>query len=291
MKFSKLYQMVSERRSHVPRARIPKTRGGLSKEKILRYLKRNLVQSKSGPAAGWLFAREFDTPQQLADHTYWHGSGSGVSGGLKPSITMSEAEVESAGGGGYGERYWGISVSKNKNLASNFTGTSRSGNVYMVLLHKDAVVKDMPELSDAADVEEHIVRLWEDGVDAVWIGDEADEHSEQELVVLNPQAVWIGRGEHYPVFQKKRFEQPSADELWDDTRKLEGESAEADVRRQERAKENSRMRQQAQVQRLRAQAEEYRTLAKKFRGIDSEQTYERFAREWGAKADALEEGK
>ncbi|MFW5532142.1 MAG: JAB domain-containing protein, partial [Segatella copri] len=108
------------------------------------------------------------------------------SGRLKPSILMSDSEVERIGGGGYGKKYWGISVSRSKRIASNFS-TGISVRVYPIILVKNAKIKEMPELSDAADLEDYIEDLWEEGVDAVWIGDK--NRGEQELCVINPAAI------------------------------------------------------------------------------------------------------
>lgn len=215
------------------RAKIPAYRGDLTQQKILRWLKKNVRESASGAQAGWRFVQCFDTPQELADHTYWHGSGGGVSGGLRPSITMSDRELGTAGGG-YGEKYWGISVSKSKNSASNFTGTAASGSVYMVVLHKDAAVREMADLQDASEIEEHLIRLWKDRVDAVWIGG-----GEEELVVLNPKAVWIGPGEYFRVFNKKKMEQPAPDALWNTSRSLEGSAAKEAVESKRRFLKNN----------------------------------------------------
>ena len=214
-----------EARPYKPRSSIPGWRGELTQDKILRILKTKVKQSASGPQAGWMFVKDFETPEELAAHTYWHGSGSGVPGGLKPSITMSDKEVERVGGGGYGDKYWGISLSKSKRMASHFSGQSSSVGVYMVVLHKDAVVKEMLEVEDANEMEDHIVQLWEEGVDAVWIGG-----GEEELVVLNPKAVWIGPSEYFRVFNMKLIDNPSADELWQGTRGFEGDAEVASTR-------------------------------------------------------------
>lgn len=36
---------------------------------------------------------------------------------------------------------------------------------------KNANVKEMPDLNDAADLDDCIIDLWKEGIDAVWIGD------------------------------------------------------------------------------------------------------------------------
>lgn len=157
---------------------------------------------------GWKAIREYDSPEDLQEHVYWHGTGGGISGGLKAGFT--QVRNGSGGGGGYGELYHSISVSKNKNKASNFTANSSYGSVYPVLLRKGASVKEMPEVSDALELEDHLIQFWKDGVDAVKIGKWDSEYSEEELVVLNPKAIILfTKSESYPVYQKKKFENPS----------------------------------------------------------------------------------
>ena len=133
---------------------------------------------------------EFDSHEEFAKNIFYHGTSGYIDGALKPSITQSERQVEQRGGGGYGERYWAASVSKSKNKASNFTGQSSYGSVYPVILKKGAHVISRPDIKDAAELEDHIVELWNDGVDAVRIGDWNSEHSEEELAILNPRAAY-----------------------------------------------------------------------------------------------------
>ena len=113
---------------------------------------------------------------------YYHGTQYG-GGRLKPSILMNDRDLGFYGGGGYGERYWGISVSKDKEISSRFS-IGRDVRILPVVLCKNAKVVEIPGVSDAADIDEHIEQLWADGVDAVWIG-----KGEQELCVLNPAAI------------------------------------------------------------------------------------------------------
>ena len=57
----------------------------------------------------------------------------------------------------------------------------------------------MPDLRDASDLDEHIERLYNEGVDAVWVGDK--NSGEQELAVINPRAIVnIGRSDSYNVY-------------------------------------------------------------------------------------------
>ena len=186
------------------RAGITKVRGGWTKEKIIKELK--TLPSKSGKFIQREIAK-FDSAEQLGEHIFYHGTGVYVGKGLRPSITMSERQAEQSGGGGYGERYFAVSVSKSKNIASNFTGQSRYGTVYPVILRKDANVISMPEISDASELEDHIVDLWTRGIDAVKIGDWNSESSEQELAILNPYSVFkYNESESFAVFNKKRFD-------------------------------------------------------------------------------------
>ena len=151
----------------------------------------------------------FSSPEEIMEHVFWHGSGGGVSKGLQAGFNIIKKGTE--GGGGYGEQYHTISLSKSKNVASNFTGLSRYGTVYPVLLRKDATVEEMPHLQDSSEIEDILVDLWLRKVDAVRIGDWTGHMSEEELVVLNPKAVLKFQGEGYPVYNKKRFENPGID--------------------------------------------------------------------------------
>lgn len=170
--------------SYYPRLAISPVRGKWTKSKIIKRLK-DIVGTKKGYSFAARRIAEFDSAEELAEHMFYHGSQFG-SGRLKPSILMSDSEVERIGGGGYGQKYWGISVSRSKRIASNFS-TGISVRVYPIILVKNAKIKEMPELSDAADLEDYIEDLWEEGVDAVWIGDK--NRGEQELCVINPAAI------------------------------------------------------------------------------------------------------
>ena len=175
-----------------PRATIPKVRGSWTKEKILRYLKNN--KSLSGQETATRIIAEFDSPEQLKEHMFYHGTVYG-SGALKPSITMSDRELSRVGGGGYGERYWAISLTTDKKVASNFSGISHNVSIYPVILVKNAKVVSM-DLSDSIDLDEHIVALYAQGVDAVWIGG-----GEKELCVINPRAIVnLDKSDDYRVF-------------------------------------------------------------------------------------------
>jgi len=173
-----------------PRKDFPKVRGGWTKDKIIRELKEI---KKSGSNYGKYSLLKgiasYENAQNLRDHLFYHGTGSGISGGLYPSITMSERDAERYGGGGYGQRYFAVSVSKSKAKASMFSGMSRSVSVYPVLLNQEAKVIDRPDIQDSAELEDEIEQLWDNGVDAVRLGNWDDPASEQELAVLNPYAI------------------------------------------------------------------------------------------------------
>lgn len=173
-----------------PRKDFPKVRGGWTKPKIIKELKEikkaGLNYGKYSLLKG---IASYENANSLRNHLFYHGTGSGIFGGLYPSITMSEKEAEQRGGGGYGQRYFAISVSKSKAKASMFSGMSRSVSVYPVLLNKEAKVINRPDIQDSAELEDEIEELWNNGVDAVRLGDWNDPSSEQELAVLNPNAI------------------------------------------------------------------------------------------------------
>lgn len=188
----------------------PKVRGGWTKDKILKQLKKWASDYSPSGKSMKSEIKRFNSPEELAENIYYHGSANSISN-LKPSIAFSEEWVEQYGGGGYGQQYWGISLSKDRNIASNFTGgLARSGNVAMVLLKKEAKVESMPEIEDAVEIEDIIEDLWNKGVDAVKIGDwKNEEYGERELVVLNPKAIVVGQSESFQVSQKPKM--PSFD--------------------------------------------------------------------------------
>ena len=188
-----------------PREDIPNVRGGWTKAKILKYLKDN--GSLRGVGTATRMIAEFDSVEDFKSHMFYHGAKYGTSGRMKPSITMSDREVENVGGGGYGDKYWAISLSKSKKVAGNFATASGNGSIYPVLLVKNAKVIEMPELDDSADLEDHIEQLYADGVDAVWIGDK--DSGEQELAVINPKAIVnIGTSEFYKAYKLGSAENP-----------------------------------------------------------------------------------
>lgn len=177
------------------RYHLPNVRGGWTKEKIIRALKAisHSVKSTRG------IAREivkFDSAEDFYNHIYYHGTANYISGTLKPSITLSDRDAERMGGGGYGQKYWGVSVTKRKRTAESFSGMSRGVSIYPVILDKNAKVKEIQGVEDAADIEPYIVDLWTEGVDAVWIGG-----GEEEMLILNPYAAHVYKeSDYYQVF-------------------------------------------------------------------------------------------
>ena len=167
------------------RSMIPNVRGGWTKDKILRYLKEYDSDTISTYTLT-KFISELNNWQELKSLLYYHGTANYIERGLKPSIVFSERVAERIGGGGYGQRYWGISLTKRKRMAEAFSGMSKGVTIYPVFLKKDAVVIERTDLSDSSEVEDIIVELYEKGIDAVWIGG-----GEEELVVVNPRSIMI----------------------------------------------------------------------------------------------------
>lgn len=187
-----------------PRSEVPKVRGGWTETKIIKYLKNN--PTLSGVNNAIRFIKEFDSPEELKEHMFYHGSAKG-SDKLLPSITMSDKEIEWIGGGGYGEKYWSISVSKSKKIASRFAPMSSHVRIYPIILAKNSKVIERPEITDSIELEDYIIDLWNDGVDAVWIGDK--NSGEQELSILNPRAVVnIGNPDVYKNYKLGLSENP-----------------------------------------------------------------------------------
>lgn len=194
-------QRLTNTRLYNPRASISPVRGQWTKDKILRRLK-DIGGSRKGFHTAAKFISEFDSPEELEAHMYYHGTQYG-GGALKPSILMSDRDIERYGGGGYGVKYWGISVSKSKKVASNFSQGEGVG-IYPIILCKSAKVVEVNGVEDAEDLDEYIEQLWKDGVDAVWIG-----KGEQELCVLNPRAIVnINRADYYRYYKLGSEENP-----------------------------------------------------------------------------------
>lgn len=195
---------------------IPAWRGELTKEKIAKYLKEEMPRNNTD--VGFYKAiKEFSSVEELYKNIFYHGTGGYINKSIRPSIALKRGSFEA--GGGYDEDYYAISVSRSKNIASNFTGMSRYGSVYTIVLRKNARVISLPQIQDSVELEDYIVELWEQGVDAVRLGDWNDWASEQELAILNPHAIVVGGHETYPVFNKKKFENLTLDEVVEKYRK------------------------------------------------------------------------
>lgn len=191
------------------RASMTKVRGGWNENKIKKELKHK--KSDSSEISFYREIAKFDNPDDFGENLFYHGSGNSISI-LKPSIVLGDT---SHYGGGYGEKYYAVSLSKDKNIASNFTGQSRFGNVAPVIVKRGAVIKRMPEISDSEELTEIISELWDEGIDAVIIGDHSKPHSEQEIAVLNPKCLAVGPSEGFQVFQKPKMPSMTKDEIED----------------------------------------------------------------------------
>ena len=193
------------------REMIPKWKGKLTKEKIVKYLKDGVGNNNTG--ANFVQALlEYDSIEDIHENIYYHGTGGYIPYGhtFKPSVALPKNSFR---GGGYDENYFAASASKSRNRASMFTGLARSGTLYTILLRRYAKVIEMPQISDSVELEDHIVELWEQGVDAVKIGNWDDKYSEQELCILNPKAVAVGDTEYFQVFGKPRFNNFTLEEI------------------------------------------------------------------------------
>lgn len=188
---------------------MPKVRGGWTKEKILKYLK-SYSSDTVGTFTLTKYISEFDNWEQLKDHIYYHGTTNYIEKGLKPSITFSERFAERQGGGGYGMRYWGISLTKRKRTAENFSGMESYVTIYPVILKRDAKVIERTDISDSSEIEDIIVDLYDKGIDAVWIGG-----GEEELVVINPSCILLYKkgSESHQVYGGLKTKQLTDDEI------------------------------------------------------------------------------
>lgn len=175
--------MVSEMSKFTP----TNVRGGWNKKKIIRRLKDELL-SRYGVNTAIKWISEFDNVEEFRDHLYWHGSSSSHKN-LKPSIALGS---RFDGGGGYGKRYWGVSLSKSRKVAANIaTGMYPYGTVHPIIISKYAQIETLKDAEDASDVEQYVEELWNKGVDAVRIGKSFSDggYGEQELLVLNPKCM------------------------------------------------------------------------------------------------------
>ena len=109
-----------------PRKSLTKVRGSWTSAKIIKELKEIKKTYTRGYGKFNLLKgiSSFENAQDFRNHLFYHGTGGGLGEPLSPSITMSERDAERYGGGGSGQRYFAISVSKNKGVASIFSGAS-----------------------------------------------------------------------------------------------------------------------------------------------------------------------
>lgn len=171
-----------------PRAWLPKVRGGRTKAKIIKEISSPTVWSQVWVPASLQAISEFDNADDFKAHTFYHWTQGNFT--AKPSMSIPEKTFDRMADrvwGWYWQRYWAISLTTDKKVASNFWWTSDHVNIYPVILRKNANVIEMSNLEDSADLEEHIEQLWNDWVDAVWIWDK--NSWEKELSVLNPKAI------------------------------------------------------------------------------------------------------
>lgn len=202
-------QELSESKVRTPYIFSIKWKGELTKAKIDSYLKKG-VWNNNRKTSFAKAMKEYGSAEEVFENIYYHGTAGYIYGSLKPSIILPKDVYR---GGGYGEDYHAISVSKSKNRASAFTGLEASGCVYTILLRKGAKVIAMPELQDSIELEDHIVDLWKNGIDAVKLGDWQDESSEQELAILNPAAIAVGDSMWFKVYNKPHFDNYTLEEV------------------------------------------------------------------------------
>jgi len=193
------------------RRKFTKVRGGWSKDKIKKELRH--LSSLNSPLFFNKEIAKFESPDELKKNLFYHGSGGGI-GELKPSISLSYVPFP---GGGYEQKYWGISLSKDREVASSFTGNSHNGSVAPVVVRRDAVIIEMPNFTDAIEIEDIIESLWDKGIDAVLIGNHDKHNSEKEIVILNPKCIVVGKSTSFKVMDKEKtpsFTDEKIKELW-----------------------------------------------------------------------------
>ena len=178
-----------------------KNRPKISEEWTIEKIQTQLEKESSNGDPQQELAK-FNNVDEIMENLYYHGSTS-LHKNLKAGSTIGEAYR----GGGYGQEYHSISLSKSKNVASNFSSMASNGVVTPVLLKKGANVIEMSEIEDSIEIEDILPELWEQKIDAVKIGEWDSEYSEQELVVLNPNAITVleNGAEYYATFRKPKF--------------------------------------------------------------------------------------
>lgn len=196
---AKINDVKSEHRGAIPKFK------GINEEKIRKHLKSSAGVSQFTDSTMRQEIQKFDSIDDLRNHIYYHGSGTSMKG-LRAGASLPKNAFR---GGGYAELQHSISLSKDKNLASEFTGDRTSGTVYPVLLKKNARVLNMEgKVGDAVELEDYMSYLWEHDIDAVWIGG-----GEKELVVLNPRVLVQGEGNSFSVFNKAKFTNDDVEEF------------------------------------------------------------------------------
>ena len=246
----------------------PKVRGGWNIDKIQKQLKHE--------SSGVINTKElskFDNMDEVLNNTYYHGSISSHDR-LKAGSTLKESERT----GGYGEAYHSISLSGNRNIASNFASIGASGTVTPVILKKGANVIEMPNIEDSIELEDVLPELWAKNVDAVKIGDwdiEKVGYGEQEIVILNPEAIMtVPTGTTYfRNYQKPKFSNLTKEEL-----------AEAFIKAGQRSDEKSKWKAQEFIEKRKngntyyteMSDEKFNALVNRFENQNAEQKYKDF---------------
>lgn len=144
--------------------------------------------------------------------TLWHGSGSPQSK-LLPSVLLRSFN----GGGGYGERYWGVSLTGKRKTAEIFSGDNRNGvYVHEVVVKSNAVIMDLSELFDDSNNidDSNIVDLW-NRADIVYIGGGEDEY-----IVLNPSSISIKSRDYKGFNRDYKKSDVKIDEVYKTIKKL-----------------------------------------------------------------------
>lgn len=91
-------------------------------------------------------------------------------------------------GGGYGQIQNTISFAEDPKSASRF-GISGNNTMFEAELKPDAKIINRPDIEYAEDLNNEVDALRKQGVDAVRIGDRTKNYGENEIVVLNKQAI------------------------------------------------------------------------------------------------------
>lgn len=198
---------------NVQGAEISPYQRNISKKWDIDSIQRQLKKEESPNVPVKAEMDKFSNLDELKDNIFYHGS-TNYHGNLKAGSTLPE----DARTGGYGEAYHTISLSKNKNIASNFASQGAYGVVTPVLLRKDARVIEMPNIEDSIELEDILPELWQNNIDAVKIGDwdiENKGYGEQEIVILNPNAIVVlGKGRtDFKNYGKPKFENLNDEQL------------------------------------------------------------------------------